>query len=116
MCRVPVTFGGGNWMQKAGASLRIEGLNKPFDSQNGYHFRSIARGSKLFASSMGVVAGETLNYRGWHFASGSEPNITDRGQLRVQRRASRPSVSRTRKASGPGPHRTTPHMDSGAPR
>jgi hypothetical protein len=30
-------------------------LNSPRDSQNAYHFASIERGSKLFASSMIVV-------------------------------------------------------------
>ena len=30
-----------------------KGLNNPFDSQNGYHFASMAWGSKLLASSMG---------------------------------------------------------------
>ncbi len=53
MCSVPVTLGGGSWMQNGAASGRIEGLNMPFDSQNGYHFASMAWGSKLLASSMG---------------------------------------------------------------
>ena len=53
MCSVPVTFGGGNWMQKAGAPARIDGLNRPLLSQYEYHRVSIARGSKLLASSIG---------------------------------------------------------------
>ncbi len=54
MCSVPVTFGGGSAMQYAGTSSRSEGLNSPFASQKGYHLASIARGSKLFASSIGL--------------------------------------------------------------
>ena len=52
MCSVPVTFGGGSWMQNAGAPGFIDGLNQPRDSHSGYHFASTACGSKLFASSM----------------------------------------------------------------
>src|SRR5215468_6823460 len=52
MCSVPVTFGGGSWMQKGAAFGSIEGLNSPFDSQYAYHLASIARGSKVLASCM----------------------------------------------------------------
>ncbi len=33
MCSVPVTFGGGSWMQKGSVPLRMDGLNNPCDSQ-----------------------------------------------------------------------------------
>src|SRR5579862_9054815 len=51
MCSVPVTFGGGSWMQY-GAPPFHDGLNAPLDSHRGYHFASMAWGSKLLASSM----------------------------------------------------------------
>ena len=62
MCSVPVTFGGGSWMQYAGTFSRSAGLNSPCDSQYAYHLPSIVRGSKLFASSIGdiVSANEKL--------------------------------------------------------
>ncbi len=52
MCSVPVTFGGGSWMQNAGAPGAWLGLKSPRASQSGYHFASMAWGSKLLASSM----------------------------------------------------------------
>src|SRR5260370_16175053 len=55
MCSVPVTFGGGSWMQNAFAPGCIDGLNSPCDSHQAYHLPSIERGSKLFASSIGGV-------------------------------------------------------------
>ena len=51
-------------MQNGGAPSFIEGLNKPRDSQNEYHFCSIERGSKLFASSMAEQWAQTANYSG----------------------------------------------------
>src|SRR4029450_4653268 len=51
MCSVPVTFGGGSWMQYGGAPGFQLGLKSPRDSHIGYHFSSIACGSKLLASS-----------------------------------------------------------------
>ena len=57
MCSVPVTFGGGSWMQNGGASAFSDGRKQPLASQIGYHLASMASGSKLFASSMvGVTA------------------------------------------------------------
>ncbi len=53
MCNVPVTFGGGSWMQNAFEPGCIDGLNSPCDSHQAYHLPSIERGSKLFASSIG---------------------------------------------------------------
>src|SRR6266567_5530288 len=63
MCNVPVTFGGGSWMQNAFAPVCIDGLNSPCDSHQAYHLPSIERGSKLFASSMGDDR-QTANYSG----------------------------------------------------
>ncbi len=54
MCSVPVTFGGGSWMQNGGAPGAHEGLKYPRDSQIGYHLSSMACGSKVLASSMGL--------------------------------------------------------------
>ena len=54
MCSVPVTFGGGSWMQNGAAPSRIDGRKSPRDSQKGYHFASMAWGSKLLASSIGM--------------------------------------------------------------
>src|SRR4029450_10968217 len=51
MCSVRVTFGGGSWMQYGGAPGFQLGLKSPRDSHIGYHFSSIACGSKLLASS-----------------------------------------------------------------
>src|SRR5258705_13807996 len=55
MCNVPVTLGGGIWMQNGGAPGANEGLKYPRDSHSGYHFASMAWGSKVFASSMGAA-------------------------------------------------------------
>src|SRR5258705_9024959 len=54
MCNVPVTLGGGIWMQNGGAPGANEGSKYPRDSHTGYHFASMAWGSKVFASSMGA--------------------------------------------------------------
>src|SRR5690606_7378841 len=62
MCRVPVTFGGGSWMQKAGRSWLRPAANRPRDSHSRYHSDSIAWGSKLLASEAlaGASAGAFL--------------------------------------------------------
>jgi len=52
MCSVPVTFGGGSWMQYGSRSGRSDGSKYPRDSHSGYHYASTACGSKLFGSSM----------------------------------------------------------------
>src|SRR5688572_29546122 len=52
MCSVPVTFGGGSWMEYAGLSLEGSAANQPADSQRAYHLPSTARGSKLLSSGM----------------------------------------------------------------
>src|SRR4026207_88860 len=57
MCSVPVTFGGGSWMQYAGLSLEESAANQPEDSQRAYHLPSTARGSKLLSSGMSGAGG-----------------------------------------------------------
>jgi hypothetical protein len=52
---VPVTFGGGSWMQNGAVPGRIDGLNKPWPSQYGYHFASMARGSKLLPKVIAIA-------------------------------------------------------------
>ena len=52
MCSVPVTLGGGSWMQNGRARGASTALNQPRDSHNGYQCASMAWGSKLLASSM----------------------------------------------------------------
>src|ERR1041384_4809086 len=55
MCSVPVTFGGGSWMQYAGvARVSPSGLwrTQPADSQRWYQRCSTAAGSKLLSSTL----------------------------------------------------------------
>jgi len=52
MCRMPVTFGGGSWMLKAGRPASAPASKYPRDSQTGYQRASIAAGSKALASSV----------------------------------------------------------------
>src|SRR5258706_7554925 len=54
MCSVPVTFGGGSWMQYGGPCRDASCLaaNQPRDSQCAYQRLSTACGSKLLSSAM----------------------------------------------------------------
>src|SRR3990172_773394 len=54
MCSTPVTFGGGSWMQNAGLPGAAPAAKRPDSSQRRYQRRSIAAGSKLFASTYPV--------------------------------------------------------------
>src|SRR5947209_18678607 len=51
MCSVPVTFGGGSWIEKEGFDVSKPALKYPRDSQTGYQRDSMSCGSKAFASS-----------------------------------------------------------------
>ena len=51
MCSVPVTFGGGSWIENAGASGRVPAAKWPRDSHSRYQNASMPAGSKLFASA-----------------------------------------------------------------
>src|SRR2546421_12161894 len=52
MCSVPVTLGGGSWIENEGRDSSKPALKQPRASQKGYQRDSMPRGSKLFASSM----------------------------------------------------------------
>src|SRR4051794_35699821 len=53
MCSVPVTFGGGSWMQYGAPSPC--GANTPAASQRAYHLDSRGLGSKLLSMIVGLV-------------------------------------------------------------
>src|SRR6266536_245980 len=89
MCSVPVTFGGGSWMQYEGASSRSDGLNSPWDSQYAYHLPSIVRGSKLFASSIGETVSKPriiADGRGAPWRDAPRVGCGDREELALRRR------------------------------
>src|SRR5579862_850888 len=52
MCSVPVTLGGGSWIENDCFDASKPALKYPFDSQKGYQRDSMPLGSKAFASSM----------------------------------------------------------------
>src|ERR1700682_4311985 len=78
-------------MQNAGTPLFIDGLNRPRDSQNGYHFASMAAGSKLLSSSIG--ARRKRNVRG--------PEIIAEQLARRRRMHPRPRMFGTPQISRP---------------
>src|SRR3989304_10620225 len=52
MCSVPVTLGGGSWMQYAGASRPGRAANQPADPHRAYQRLSTACGSKLLSNAI----------------------------------------------------------------
>ena len=66
MCSVPVTFGGGSWMEKDGLAVSSVGSYMPLCSHNGAKCASIAAGSNDLArlsrpgvaGAVGVEKGE----------------------------------------------------------
>ena len=52
MCSVPVTFGGGSWMQYEGLDGSSVGAQAPLASHSGAQCDSMAAGSKDLGSSL----------------------------------------------------------------
>src|ERR1700680_414609 len=112
-------------MQNAGAPFFIDGLKSPRDSQNEYHFASMAAGSKLLSSSIGgwwkrsvqkrtIIAERACAPKPAGTARVRESaarSLRYRVRSRGQSRLAVPSMSQTPPASAPDPRRRALRRD-----